>query len=326
MYTKNTKKNINLDNFDEKALNTYISSINQDSVDQISMNLNYFEGIIAERFKIETTASKYIKPNYDIPRYAETYSYEIFQVEMRAGFISEKADDIKFVSGQSTVRQFNIGKIGAGFEYSDDDILRAAAAKVNVNTTKLEAAAESVRRFMNDVALFGDANRNIIGWFNNPDITPAEVAENAAGTSTKWVNKTVVEMVQDIINLQETIVFNYRTPNTLLLPRAQYFLLANTIYPNSALFAIERLRLTIPELEIHYCPELTGAFKDANGVAQDGMIMYDRHAAGFTQAIPLAPQILPVQTYNLMHKVLIVAKHGGTQIQDPFSQAFAYGI
>ncbi|MFL0167662.1 DUF2184 domain-containing protein [Candidatus Clostridium helianthi] len=75
---------------------------------------------------------------------------------------------------------------------------------------------------------------NVYGLVNNPDVTTSTVANNGAGTSTKWANKTAQEIQEDINILINTTWKNSEYDLTgmathILVPPEQYNYLVNHV-------------------------------------------------------------------------------------------------
>jgi hypothetical protein len=84
----------------------------------------------------------------------------------------------------------------------------------------------------------GVPEENVYGLTNNPDVTTSTVANNAAGTSTLWANKTPQEIQTDINTLLNTTWKNSEydlsgMATHILIPPEKYAYLANTIVSNA---------------------------------------------------------------------------------------------
>ena len=92
-------------------------------------------------------------------------------------------------------------------EYGDFEEALTAEAKLNLAADKQYAAATTIAIAANYFYLFGVAGREITGLLNDPNLNPA-VAAAATGTSssTKWVDKTLLNIYDDIIDLFNELV------------------------------------------------------------------------------------------------------------------------
>lgn len=80
----------------------------------------------------------------------------------------------------------------------------------------------------------GVPEENVYGLVNNPDVTTGTIANNAAGTSAKWKDKTAQEIQKDINDLLNTTWENSEfdvsgMANHILIPPEKYAYLVNTI-------------------------------------------------------------------------------------------------
>lgn len=92
-------------------------------------------------------------------------------------------------------------------EYGDFEEALTAEAKLNLAADKQYAAATTIAIAANHFYLFGVAGREITGLLNDPNLNPA-IAAAATGTSssTKWADKTLLNIYNDIIALFDELV------------------------------------------------------------------------------------------------------------------------
>lgn len=111
--------------------------------------------------------------------------------------------------------------------YSVIEVERAMQTGQPLDTAKMLALNTLYRLDLDKVVYLGDQGSytNFYGLVNNPNISTQDVALNAAGTSTLWVDKTPDEIVNDINSaLSDTWIASglQFPPSKLLLPPAQF--------------------------------------------------------------------------------------------------------
>lgn len=159
----------------------------------------------------------------------ETYIYKMIDVVGYADWISddgEIAPNSAITSKSFTGRMDNIGH---EWDCTIFDLERCAKAGLPLEQTKAKAS----RRFHDAktqwVWLFGDADKDIPGIINHPNIPITLAALNGGATSRRWANKTADEIAADV-----AVLINAVSNNT----KGNYF--AATIYMSRVM--MQRLR------------------------------------------------------------------------------------
>lgn len=210
-----------------------------------------------------------------------TDSTAIFKVREASGFIAPYGDFSP--NGRSDVNYNFPRREQANFqtviEYGDFEQDLSTEAKLNLIADKQMAAATTISIAANYFYLFGVAGREITGLFNDPNLNPA-VAAAATGTSssTKWADKTLLNIYDDIIDLFNELVsqnpnITQSTPMILALsPSSNVQLARSSEYNTSVMdllskYFIGGLKIVVlPELEAVngdntaylICPEILG--------------------------------------------------------------------
>lgn len=110
----------------------------------------------------------------------------------------------------------------ASYRISINELAVSEFAKMNplmagvpsYSNLQLQAAIESYLNLTDQLMAYGLDSVGLPGLFNNPDITPVTVAQNAGATSTLWSEKTQDEILADILEPLTTITA--KTGGTLL--------------------------------------------------------------------------------------------------------------
>ena len=138
-----------------------------------------------------------------------TDSTAIFKVREASGFVAPYGDFSH--NGRSDVNYNFPRREQALFqtiiEFGDFEQELSTEAKLNLIADKQMAAATTISIAANYFYLFGVAGREITGLLNDPNLNPA-VAAAATGTSssTKWADKTLLNIYDDIIDLFNELV------------------------------------------------------------------------------------------------------------------------
>lgn len=148
--------------------------------------------------------------------------------------------------------------------YGDLEVAMSGVAKLNLAAAKQRAAATKLDIDANKFALNGVAGREVYGILNDPNL-PAAITAGAAGQggSTKWDDKTTVQIYNDVLALFSELVsqtaglIDQNAPLKLCLsPGMAVKLGAATDFNVSVLDMIQKY---FPNLTIVTVPELSSA-------------------------------------------------------------------
>lgn len=258
---------------------------------------------------------------------ASTLTYQSYDHLGIAKIIRSYANDLPNVSvvGKEFVRR--IYSLGVAYGYSIQDIRAARYAGKPLEQRLANAARRQYMYAENQLAFFGDATTEIPSFVNNANINSVTIKLNAAGSSKLWINKTPDEIIEDVSDLVSAIrdVSNgVETPNTMLLPEAQYTLIATT--PRSTVSDTTILEFILKSNP--FISEVIPVF-NLKGTATGGLdcaIVYDRNPDKLTLEIPQDFEQFPVQEKGLMYEVPCHARTAGVILYYPKSVAQGNGI
>jgi hypothetical protein len=180
-----------------------------------------------------------------VPTGADSFTYSQFDKKVEAEIVHNYAQD--FQNAEVMGKQFKQGVVSVGdsYQYSIQDLRAAAMAGRPLETMKAEAARWGIDYKLESLAAIGDVNTGLTGIFNTPSlVATTKVSQNNAGSTTvTWaalisdalakgnLTAAVQEILKDVsamsrqISVQSDGLF---MGDTLVLPVASYFLLANT--------------------------------------------------------------------------------------------------
>jgi hypothetical protein len=268
---------------------------------------------------------------------AETISYSSWDHVGMAKLIHSYADDLPNVNVTAKKTTREVYSQAIAFGYSIQDIRAARFAGKPLDSRLAAAARRQMLQLENKLAFHGDdatlgyPGVDIPGFINNANTNAVTIPQNGGATSTLWADKTPDEIIADVSLMTQTIrdVSNgVEAPNTLLLPEAQYTLIATTPRSSTSDTTILNFILSsnpwISEIIPTY--ELKGAAPAGAYDGQDCMILYDRSADKLTLEIPQDVEFLPAQEKSLMFEVPVHSRTAGVIIYYPKSIAQGNGI
>lgn len=126
---------------------------------------------------------------------------------------ADVANDLPVVTGQVSFVRTPLVAAAASYSISVNELAVSEFAKMNplmagvpsYNNLQLQAAIEAYLNLTDQLLAYGQDAIGVPGLFNNPDITPVSVAQNAGATSTLWSEKTQDEILADVLEPLVTI-------------------------------------------------------------------------------------------------------------------------
>lgn len=159
----------------------------------------------------------------DIDPGAETFGYDVLTRRGAAKIFAHGADDVPLVDADIERVTARIYSIVAGFHYTVQEMRAARLAGRAVDAIRADTVRKAIAEKENDIAFKGDAEYNLTGLLSWPGIQIATAANNLAGTSTKWKDKSGMEIIADIREARKLINSQPgHQVDTLCLPPEQY--------------------------------------------------------------------------------------------------------
>ena len=252
----------------------------------------------------------------------------------QAQFLSGMGKDVPLadvIRGQSDT---NYELAGIGYEFSLEEINRAALLGIPLTTLKADAAREASMEMLYSLALVGSTAKGMAGLLNSAAVTSGLVANNAGATSRLWVNKTADEIRTDVDDLLTGGYIASKTvelADTLLLsPERMAYLNKVTVSSTNSetlLSFIARTNIytmiTGQPLTIRACRPLT----TLGAGSTQRMVAYKRNPRTLTFHLPMPHKFLPVwQNGPMNFMVPGIFRTGGTEIRKPGAVRYADGF
>lgn len=257
---------------------------------------------------------------------ADTISYQSLGAVGMAKTIANYATDFARVD---VMAEEHIAKViagGAAYGYSIQDLRRAAMARKPLANRKAIAARRKIDEYINNIAFHGDAKHGVVGLLDNPNIGSYTVVSDGTGDSTKFKDKTAVQILRDMNGIIHSVskqTNDVENPNTLVLPPDQYNYISSTPYSDVVADSILSVfKRNNPDVDVLKASELAGA-----GVGgADMMLAYVKDADHQTLEIPLPFTQHTIQQKGLEFEVPCECRTAGVLIYYPLSMNKASGI
>lgn len=302
---------------------------------KMDANENAFFNRQLEHIKAKTYDTKYknlkavglIPVSNEAPAGADFITFRSFTAVGMAKIIADYAKDFPRVDVYGTEQSVKIRSIGDSYGYSIKEIRRAAMAGTNLDQKRAQFARRAIDELVDSIAWNGDSNSGLNGLINYPGITSATIPNDGTGSSKTWATKTPDQIVRDVtamINAVWIPTNGREVPDTILLPMAQYNLIATKrMADGSDVTILKYLMSNLPYINtIEWLPELAGA--GANGA--DRAIIYVRDAEHLTLEVPQPFEQFPAELEGMEYTIACHAETAGVVVYYPQSVAYADGI
>lgn len=149
----------------------------------------------------------------------------------KAEFIAGKGFDMPYadISQTQFLRQNQLA--GIGYEWSLQELQRAAKLGRNLGSDKANSARKVAEAFLYGIAIRGNTEKNMTGLINDPNVPTANVAADGTGSTTTWSTKTPDQINRDVNVVINGVVTNTgetEIANRLLLPTTRLQYIAST--------------------------------------------------------------------------------------------------
>lgn len=251
-----------------------------------------------------------------------------------AQFLSGKGFDMPFAD-ISTSQYLQANHFaGIGYEWSLQELQRAAKLGRNLGADKARAARSVAEAFVYGIAIRGNTEKNLTGLVNDANVPAATVLADGTGSTTTFSTKTPSQILRDVnavINTVFTATKETKRANTLLLPttRRQY------VSQNTIGTASDKTILTFIKEENDYTQETgqpltiigTRELETAGASGTARMMAYANERDVIQFHLPGPHEFLePFRKSSMTWEVAGVMNVGGVEIRRPKALAYRDGI
>jgi hypothetical protein len=284
-------------------------------------------------------ADELVPLNTEVPAGSLSFTYRMWNKIGQARVIANFANDLPNADVDAKEFPRPVITLGCSWQFSYQDVERAAIADVPLEALKAEAARFAIEYLREQIWAFGYANAGVTGLTNAPGVTAtAQVSTGgtwlaqiaAVGAATAAAPAAAVAAVQGIVADVNAMVAKTFTAtigthriNTIALP-ANLFIALDQL-PRSPAFTDDTALTYLEKMTrctfVHW-PQLnnlgTSGHGRVMGYKRDPKVLRGIQARPFTQ--------LPPQPRNLAYIVPCIAEVGGVQIMRPLAATWMDGL
>lgn len=188
-----------------------------DQTEFLARDLLYVQRDVQKIVYEQLRAAEFVPVRSEVPRGAEAWAYRQQDIvgEARVG-AHLSADDAPTADVGMEEFQHPTSHVTASYQYTVDELEKAAFAGRPLARDKAEAAGEIIARALDRLMREGEASLGITGFFNNPNV-PVLTLTNGEWDSTA----TIAEIIADFAEIEQTVIDQSRDvhmASRMLLP------------------------------------------------------------------------------------------------------------
>ena len=294
--------------------------------------LDYIKAQTYDVLYPEFTALKLFPLSSEVDIGAETITFYAYDKSGMAKIIQNYATDLPRADATGRPSTAQVKSIGASYGYSIQEMRASRMAGKSLDIRKGDAARYAIDRKINEIAWAGDKESGIFGVLSPENDVPLfTLPQNAAGTSTKFVDKTPQECLDDvraIVAYTATLTKSVEQPDTLALPTDAFLHLSNTPRSDySDLSIMNWILANVSRLkEIVEAPELNADSYVTPYPGENVGFMFKKDPMKFTIETPLPFYQHPLQPSGLEFVIPCEARMAGAMIYYPLSMLIIPGV
>ena len=256
------------------------------------------------------------------PEWIDNVAYISYNGATMGKFIAANGRDLPQVDIDANISYIRVGYAGNSYGYSLEELRKAAAMRMPLEAVKGRLAYRGARQHQQQVAFFGDAQRQMYGLFNHPNV-PLD------NSTIDWETATGDEIVAEM-NAVLNKVWNQsaqrHVPNTLLLPSDLWVLAQNkrmSVGTDTTVLEFFRRNNTYTAVTGQPLDIRSVLYLNDAGVGGVPRIMaYEKNSDNLTMRMPIPFRSLPPQATALRLEIPNEWKVGGTEFRYPLSAAY----
>lgn len=258
---------------------------------------------------------------------ARTISFRRYTGVGFAKIISDYAHDFPRIDVYGEEETIKIHSIGDSYGYNIMEIREAAMIPGrNLELRRATTARRAHDEKTNNLALEGDPVYKIQGLFRYPGVSEATIMADGTGGSKSWKTKTEDQILRDLNIITDAVILptsGREVPDTLLLPRETYNLLANKRLGDNQTTLLKYILDNNPDIKrIEWLNELAGAGEDGVNRAIVGKFDTDHITLEIPQPFE---QFDPIQS-GMEFTVPCHSRCAGIIIYYPMAFAYVDGL
>ena len=257
----------------------------------------------------------------EAPAWAETITTRSYGLVGVAKIISNYADDLPRADVAGSEQTVRIKDVGDAYGYNVSELRAAEGSGTPLIPRKAEAARRAVDIKVAQLAMVGEAQYNIYGLLNHPNIG------TTVGLNGDWTNVATTndEILSDLFTLGNSIGVQssdvHQTTMIALAPEDYNETTKRFVADSGGKTIMQVFRENFPDVQVLKVVELTNA---GPGGTTNGVIVSERSPENYAFEMPMPFNQLPAQARNLELVVNCLARVAGVQVFYPLAITKAF--
>lgn len=255
-------------------------------------------------------------------------SFEVYQILESYGAakqITDYSSDLPSAEVDGREVSAKVIDWAIAYRYNIREFSRARELGLDLDASKAVKALNAIERKIDEIAATGDSVSGLEGIISHSAITPANVANGAAGTPA-WTTKTADEIIVDFASMIATMRSTSKelhSVNQILIPTAQFDYIRGLVRSTqSDVTVLDFVRRNYPEIAFESWHLL-----DAQGAgATQRMIAMERNPENAELSIPVEPLRLDPLFKPLMTEIPVLVATAGVLLRRPLSVIYRDAI
>jgi hypothetical protein len=293
----------------------------------------------------ELRAAEFIPLMTEVPPEAASFTYRMLDKMGQAAIIQENGNDAPKVDIKGEEWQQPIVTIGASYDYTILDTMRASRMGVPLEAYKAEAARFACEYLMENLAAVGNSNYGLAGLTNAPNITATTQVSIASGSWVQQANTLGAAstlnaqapavaiaqgIVSDILAMKKGIFVDTQGIHQAdlgLVTVSGYAALMST--PRSPAFTDDTLLdwlEKVCQIQIECWPQLNSAGAITVGGLTGRVMVYKRDPKILNLVLAQPFTQLPPQPSRMSWEVVAYLRTGAVQVRYPRAVRYMDGV
>lgn len=290
-----------------------MGGLRQDESIFAARQLDYVKSRTYDRKLPAMNGLRLVPQSSEVPEWAETFTYRIYDQVGMAKIVANYADDLPRADVKGEEKTVRIKDIGDSYGYNIAELRASLHLGASLPTRKANAARRAIEVKQNQIAMIGDPAFGLYGLVTHPNIGFTVLPYGNWASS----HRTGDEMLADADALYNAVRLQSRgvhTPTLWALPSVEHSLLFSRRVADSQGRTVgEFFQKKHPGLKIEEAPEL----QNVDGAPLT--LMYEYSEDNLSMENPMPFNQLPAQARNLELVVPCLARTAGVTVYYPLA-------
>lgn len=286
------------------------SNVREDAGLWIAKQLEYVRTRGYEEPQIANPLVNAIPRSSDIPEWAETFTYPVYDEVGIAKIIANYADDLPRVDIAATEVTAKIQPVGVSYGYNTQELTVSNAMGSNLPTRKAVVARKATDRKIEDLTMVGEAKYGVTGIVNHPNIGVTVLPTSTAWSAVATTADAIMADVDALMNALALQSSGVHMATHFFMPLKAYTAMNSKRNTTTGYTALTMAREAYPSVTFVGVPQLE---------ATKQVIVGEFTSTNIESIVPQPFKQLPAQERNLEFVIPCTARAGGVSVYQPLA-------